>query len=429
MKRIRLSVITALLTVSLLSTTAHAEKITIKNPDKYDLKYYEYLLKVTDGQEQYKKYIMGDGDVEVATLKKDEVELFKRNGIITFDYDLSSIKSEYTNNFPFDLYAYFVIYTSADTYYTCKLSILNNKTLTANEVIKAAGVENSEEITAVRVYEDIDVSAIKEKHYEDFAAIRCMHHITKMTVLPSYSEEDNKTPKRYSKSTIKTFVDLLQTDKNEAKIYLREEIDGLGGGDGFDLNNEELEILNSGKNHILTIDVDYDRWESNFKKYGLSIPSYNKKYTYVFSFFTSDYKYYIYNVDLTKRNILTTEEILSGCKIPEDSKIVYGTLRFTDCPFLSSHSLEKCELGWNTINENRYYVKKNGTLAIKSTTINGIRYKFSSDGICRGKYTGWTKSENGSRYYKNGVLLKNKWLKTKSGKRYYADSNGYIVIE
>ena len=425
MKRISSAIIAGLLSLSLFTQTVYAEKITIENPDKNDLEYYEYLLKVTDGQEQYKKYITGDGDIEVATLKRNEVELFKHNAAITFDYDLSSIKGEYINNFPFDLYAYFVIYTSADTYYICRLSILNNKTLTADEIIKAAGVENPEEITAVRVYEDIDVSAIKEKHYEDFAAIRCTHHITKITVLPSSDEEDKEI---YSKNTIKTFVDLLSKDKEAAEIYKREEIDGVGGGDGFDFKENELELLKSNENHILSINVDYDRWESTFEKYSLPVPSYKKEYIYVFSFFTSDYEHYTYKADLTKRSILTTKEILKGCKIPDSSKIVYGSLRFNECPFLSSYSVDKCKAGWNMLDENRCYVKKDGSLAVKSTTINGIRYKFTADGICQGRYTGWTKTEKGRRYYKNGVLLKNRRIKTKSGKIYYADSNGYATI-
>ncbi len=83
--------------------------------------------------------------------------------------------------------------------------------------------------------------------------------------------------------------------------------------------------------------------------------------------------------------------------------------------------------GWQTIDGNKYFFKKDGTAVTKSCVINGIRYKFSSDGVCQGKYTGWTKSANGRRYYKNGVMLKERWIKTKSGRKYYAGEDGYMT--
>lgn len=83
--------------------------------------------------------------------------------------------------------------------------------------------------------------------------------------------------------------------------------------------------------------------------------------------------------------------------------------------------------GWSEFDGKSYYIKGNGAFVTKSCVIDGIRYKFSSNGVCQGKYTGWTKSANGRRYWKNGVLLTNRWIKTKSGKYYYAGSNGYMV--
>ncbi len=83
--------------------------------------------------------------------------------------------------------------------------------------------------------------------------------------------------------------------------------------------------------------------------------------------------------------------------------------------------------GWNIIDGKDYYIKPNGKKATKGVTIDNIRYKFSADGVCEGRYSGWTKSSKGLRYYKNGMLLKHKWIKTKSGARYYVDYNGYTV--
>ncbi|MBQ8842421.1 MAG: hypothetical protein IJZ65_07320, partial [Ruminiclostridium sp.] len=69
-----------------------------------------------------------------------------------------------------------------------------------------------------------------------------------------------------------------------------------------------------------------------------------------------------------------------------------------------------------------------GTMITKSCKIGGVRYKFTSDGVCKGKYTGWTKSSKGRRYWKDGILITNRYLRTKSGVRYYADENGYVKV-
>lgn len=81
--------------------------------------------------------------------------------------------------------------------------------------------------------------------------------------------------------------------------------------------------------------------------------------------------------------------------------------------------------GWNELDGERYYIKSDGTFATKSTNIDGIRYKFSSKGICLGTYSGWTKSDKGRRYWYNGKLLTNKTF-IASGVKYYADEKGYV---
>lgn len=80
--------------------------------------------------------------------------------------------------------------------------------------------------------------------------------------------------------------------------------------------------------------------------------------------------------------------------------------------------------GWSELDGERYYIKSDGTFATKSTIIDGIRYKFSSKGICLGKYSGWTKSDKGRRYWYNGKSLTNKTFMA-SGVKYYADEKGY----
>ncbi|MGN1136429.1 MAG: hypothetical protein ACI4SF_09445 [Oscillospiraceae bacterium] len=61
-------------------------------------------------------------------------------------------------------------------------------------------------------------------------------------------------------------------------------------------------------------------------------------------------------------------------------------------------------------------------------TVNGIAYRYSDSGEQTGKFTGWAKNSKGRRYYKNGVLYKNKWIKLKSGKRFYAGEDGYLTL-
>ncbi|MGN0589686.1 MAG: hypothetical protein ACI4KO_09135 [Ruminiclostridium sp.] len=64
--------------------------------------------------------------------------------------------------------------------------------------------------------------------------------------------------------------------------------------------------------------------------------------------------------------------------------------------------------------------------ADKIKTIDGVSYRYSDSGEKIGKFSGWAKTSKGRRYYKNGVMYKNKWIKTKGGKYYYAGADGYM---
>lgn len=59
--------------------------------------------------------------------------------------------------------------------------------------------------------------------------------------------------------------------------------------------------------------------------------------------------------------------------------------------------------GWQTYDGNKYFFQKDGSAVTKSGTIGGIRYKFGSNGVCKGKYTGWTKSKDKRYYYIKGI--------------------------
>lgn len=82
--------------------------------------------------------------------------------------------------------------------------------------------------------------------------------------------------------------------------------------------------------------------------------------------------------------------------------------------------------GWQTVDGQKYYYKS-GKPITKSTVIDGIRYKFNSNGVCTGKYTGWTKSDKGRRYWYHGKLFTNK-IFTAGGVKYYADEKGYVSM-
>ncbi|MCM1418956.1 MAG: hypothetical protein NC084_10390 [Bacteroides sp.] len=86
-----------------------------------------------------------------------------------------------------------------------------------------------------------------------------------------------------------------------------------------------------------------------------------------------------------------------------------------------------CTPGWNEIGENRYYIKSDGTVVTQSNVIDGVRYKFDKSGACQGKYTGFTSSDKGRRYWKNGKIVKNKWIRVKGERKYYAGADGYFV--
>lgn len=85
-------------------------------------------------------------------------------------------------------------------------------------------------------------------------------------------------------------------------------------------------------------------------------------------------------------------------------------------------------VGWQASDGNIFYFRKNAEAAVKNTVIGGIRYKFSSEGVCEGKYTGWVKRSGKYYYYKNGEMLKNQWLKVKGKKTYYLTDDGSRAV-
>lgn len=76
--------------------------------------------------------------------------------------------------------------------------------------------------------------------------------------------------------------------------------------------------------------------------------------------------------------------------------------------------------GWKTVDGKDYYFTKSGKALTKSTVINGVRYKFGSDGVCLGRYTGFAKSGEKYYYYLDGKKLTG-WRRFGAGWRYFGE--------
>lgn len=82
--------------------------------------------------------------------------------------------------------------------------------------------------------------------------------------------------------------------------------------------------------------------------------------------------------------------------------------------------------GWKTVDGREYYFTKSGEALTKGTVINGVRYKFGSDGVCLGKYTGFTKSGGKYFYYLDGEKLTG-WHRSNAGWRYFGEDGAMAV--
>ncbi len=252
--------------------------------------------------------------------------------------------------------------------------------------------------------------------------VRCYNKEKRLTILDytNASEEDGKNCKK--------FFELFKNgaDKEEIERYYNYWLSDEGGmSETLCFTDEQITFLNDGVNRIIKIDftpVDHT-------KFSLT-KDWERESNVLFEFYTDKYRAIEKRYPLDERNTFTTKEIRSESMIAADESIYQGIALVTYFfNTINSIDLYPCTEGWNTIDSDKYYVKSDGTLATKSMTIDGVRYKFAKSGVCEGKYTGWTKSSRGKRYWKNGELLKNKTLRTKSGKVYRIDRNGYAAVK
>ena len=185
--------------------------------------------------------------------------------------------------------------------------------------------------------------------------------------------------------------------------------------------------------------------------------------------YASDYQTYYIEYNINEKCVFSIKEIIAKSNISDYHNIsVVSILHNSRQFFIDNIDFKDCVQGWNEIDGDNYYVKKDGTLATKpcvikgvfykfdksgicqgrytgwaksagnkvyykdglkvtkNTTINGVRWKFDKNGICQGKYSGFVRSSKGRRYYNNGVMLRNQKF-TLNGKKYVADSKGWVT--
>lgn len=222
------------------------------------------------------------------------------------------------------------------------------------------------------------------------------------------------------------YAEYCKTHSYEQQIAIYPEMfqaDDGGGMTSF-FTEEEFRRIQNGENAIITI--RYELWNEWFS--WVDEPNYAAS----FSFFLNNGKEAHSIHCITDRSIFTVKELLRGAGIEDQAENIFFASLDAPGEYISGYVFKgytflPCENGWNEIDGERYYVKKDGTLATSSLTIGGIRYKFGKDGVCGGKYTGFTKSSKGKRYREDGILLKNEWFEAKNGRKYYADKDGYLT--
>ncbi len=252
--------------------------------------------------------------------------------------------------------------------------------------------------------------------------------------------------KKYYKDDVgeNFYFTLLETAKNPRLPY-SDDIN-IEGFEGTVLPAADVEFYNS-ENAVLKIIYSTDEIPAEIK----NAKGFNMRVG--FQLFVSDEYYYNCFFSLLDRDVLTVKELRYEAGIPDYEKVTAvrivddidvdselleeswedGTDFFSDFfdALASNHasgvSYAECsEESWVNFDDKKYYVGSDGMLVTKSRKIDGIRYKFSPNGVCAGRYTGWTKSDNGRRYWKNGILVKDRQFTAPNGKKYSANAEGYV---
>lgn len=237
-----------------------------------------------------------------------------------------------------------------------------------------------------------------------------------------------------AKETEKKLIELWNGDDREAfEEYFDEEYSEDGGFSPYLFDPEDEKAFRGGEDRLLIVDFDFDREAMLASEYGevfLEEEKENPDNLGSFYFTAVMYDGTAYITDRKNahdRRVYSFSEIVEECGIANPEEI--GMIRFARSSWRGMFYFDFTDYtpGWNEIGGDRYYIKPGGTIITKSATIDGIRYKFGENGVCAGEYTGFTSSDKGRRYWKNGKLVKNKWLRVKGERKYYAGADGYFI--
>ncbi len=227
--------------------------------------------------------------------------------------------------------------------------------------------------------------------------------------------------RRHSEEYWKKHIEYYYNSTEEEWLEYKKEMLSVDGSAERLISEEFQDCFKKQKNMVLSIeykDIEQFKNEDFYKTW------------FRFYFVLKDGTQYEVNCDAYVKTCYTIKELIKLSGIQNSEDVVFVFLQYP--PFegidIVGYDFTPYKNGWNEIDNKQYYIKSDGTMITKSCKIGGIRYKFTSDGVCKGKYTGWTKSSKGRRYWKDGILITNRYLRTKSGVRYFADENGYVRV-
>lgn len=327
------------------------------------------------------------------------------------------------------------LYTSDKNYAVYRYNSDRNDELYVYDILRKSGIKDPSSITAVMLVDseykkvvDYDFDLLDKISYEE------MHE--------NYGYgKAQKCDKDYYEA-IMNITEGSADDRDYDEVEEMHE-GGMGKGVGTILDKKTVKYYNSRK-AALSFEYSFKKLDDYYSE------AENFEYCADFEIFTKDKYVYECSVSLLDNPYITAKEIVEAAGVPKSKEITavridehihipeqcQGTTVPDHTEYMSAQtgryleaarSINLGKTGWQTVKDEKFYVKKGGTLITKDVTINGIRYEFDKNGVCEGKYTGWVTNSKGKRYYKKGVLIKNKWIKLKNGERVYAGRDGYIV--
>ncbi len=241
-----------------------------------------------------------------------------------------------------------------------------------------------------------------------------------------------------SKETEKKLVELWNgTDEKAALEYYDYEFTADGSISPHLFAPEIGEAFRNEENKLVALSLEFDRekmLQSEYKDFEYEMylklekedpGSFGKFYFTLVAWDGTTYNTEFKNAN--DRQLYSFQEIIRECGIGDPSEI--GLARYQSVCWFGDYTIDFMDYtpGWNKIGDNYFYIKRDGSFLTSSAKIGGVRYKFGEDGVCQGVYTGFTKSDKGLRYWKNGKLVKNRLFKASNGKYYGADSEGYLT--